>query len=252
MKKIWKLTADCVSQALYIVYADSETRSLPLYSREAFELISSLWLKTGWATQYSYNFCWMGRPIIQLPEDLMMIQEVIYRVRPDVLIETGVAHGGTSVFFASLFEVLGHGRVISVDIEIRPHNRKAIEEHPLKKRITLIEGDSIAPGTVQEVHGLIGPEDRVMVVLDSNHSKAHVLKELQLYGALVTPGSYIVATDGNMAELHDVPGGKPEWMRDNPKVAIHEFLVSHPEFEMDPDPTRLGITYWPDGYLRRK
>ena len=252
MKKLWKLLADFVSQTLYVTYADGETASVPLYSPEGFRIISQPWVKAGWASKFSYNFSWMGRPVIQLPEDLLMIQEVIHKVRPDVIVETGVAHGGSSVFFASLFEVFGHGRVISIDIEIRPHNRKALEEHPLKKRITLIEGDSVALETVQKVRSLIAPHETVMVFLDSNHAKDHARKELELYGALVTSGSYVVAADGIMEDLSDVPGGKPDWVNDNPKAAIHEFLAAHPEFEIDPEPTRLGITYWPDGYLRRK
>jgi cephalosporin hydroxylase len=142
--------------------------------------------------------------------------------------------------------------VISIDIEIRPHNRKAIEEHPLKRRITLIERSSIAAETLVEVRNLIAPNEKVMVVLDSNHTKEHVRKELELYGPLVTSGSYIVATDGIMEDLFDVPGGKAEWTRDNPKAAVHEFLASHPEFEIDPETTRLGVTYWPDAFLKKK
>ena len=252
MKRIRNLTADLVSQTLSVTYADNELRTLPLYTQEAFQAISRLWIKTGWAAKYSYNFSWMGRPIIQLPEDLLMAQEVIYKVQPQVIVETGLAHGGSSVFYASLLEILGEGRVISVDIEIRAHNRKAIEAHPLKKRITLIERSSIAPETLEEVRKQISPNEKVMVVLDSNHTKEHVRNELELYGPLVTSGSYIVAADGIMEELDDVPSGKAEWTRDNPKAAVHEFLAAHPEFELDSDPTRLGVTYWPDGYLRRK
>jgi len=252
MKRIRKMTADLVSQTLSLTYEEGASPILPLYSEEAFQAISRLWVKAGWALRYSYNFSWMGRPVIQLPQDLVMVQEVIHRVRPDVIIETGVARGGSTVFYASLFEVLGRGRLISVDIEIRPHNRKALEEHPLKKRITLIERSSIAPETLQEVRRLIAPEEKVMVILDSNHSRDHVYKELELYGPLVTPGSYIVAGDGIMEDLFDVPGGKPEWTSDNPKAAIHEFLASHPEFAADPEPTCSGVTYWPDAYLRRK
>lgn len=253
MNKIWKLTADLVSQTLFVTYADGESRFLPLYEAEAFQAISGLWLKAGWASKYSYNFSWLGRTVVQLPEDLMMIQEVVYRVRPTVIVETGVAHGGGTVFYASLQELLGApGRVIGIDIEIRPHNRQALERHPLRKRIILIERSSTAPETLQEVRKLIQADDHVLVVLDSNHCKAHVLRELELYGPLVSPGSYIVATDGNMEDLHDVPGGKQEWLSDNPKAAVHDFLTSHPEFEIDPEPTRLGITYWPDAYLKRK
>jgi len=252
VKKIRNLTADLESQSLLLTYSDNQSQTLPLYSPEAFQAISRLWIKAGWAAKYSYNFTWMGRQVIQLPEDLVSIQELIFKVEPQVIIETGVAHGGSSVFYASLLEVLGRGRVISVDIEIRAHNRKAIEAHPLKKRITLIEGSSVAPETLQEVKKLLLPGEKVMVVLDSNHSKKHVREELELYGPLVSSGSYIVASDGIMEELDDVPGGKANWTQDNPKAAAHEFLAKHPEFELDPEPTRLGVTYWLDAYLRRK
>jgi len=155
-------------------------------------------------------------------------------------------------FFASLFEILGHGRLISIDIEIRPHNRSAIESHPLKRRISLIERSSIAPKTLEEVRGLISPNEKVMIILDSNHTKDHVRQELELYGPLATSGSYVIVEDGIMEELSDVPGGSTEWTRDNPKVAVQEFLASHPEFELDPERNRVGTTYWPDGYLRKK
>ena len=252
MKRIRNLTADLVRQTLSVTYVDNESATFPLYAPEAFQAISRLWIKLGWAAKYTYNFTWMGRRVIQLPEDLLMMQELIHKVQPEVIIETGLAHGGSSVFFASLFEVLGRGRVISIDIEIRPHNRKAIEAHPLEKRITLIEGSSIAPETLAEVRSLISPHEKVMVFLDSNHAREHVLKELELYGPLVACGSYIVAADGVMEDLADVPGGKAAWTKDNPKAAVHEFLAAHPEFELDSEPTRLGVTYWPDAFLRRK
>jgi cephalosporin hydroxylase len=252
LEKLWRISADLVSQTLYITYGDGSIKAVPLYGLDAFRFLSRLWIKAGWACKYTYNFSWMGRPVIQLPEDIVMIQEIICKVRPDIIVETGVAHGGSAVFFASLFEAFGHGRVISIDIEIRPHNRKAVEEHFLKERITLIEGSSIALDTVQQVRRLIKPEERVMVFLDSNHSKDHVRRELELYSPLVARGSYVVVADGNMADLCDVPGGRSEWINDNPRAAIQEFLTSHSEFEVDHEPGRLGVTYWPDGYLKRK
>jgi cephalosporin hydroxylase len=252
LKEIRSLTVDLEEKTMSFTYSDNESSTFPLYGAEAFRTISRLWVKTGWAAKYSYNFSWMGRPVIQLPEDLLRIQELIYKVRPDVIVETGVAHGGTSVFFASLFEILGHGRVISIDIEIKPHNRSAIENHPLKRRISLIERSSIAPATLEEVRKLIRPNEKVMIILDSNHTLEHVRKELELYGPLVTSGSYIVAEDGIMEDLSDVPGGKAEWTSDNPKAAVREFLAAHPEFELDTEFTPSGTTYWPDGYLRKK
>ena len=232
---------------------------MPLYSRAAFELISDAWIKVGWNEKYPYTFSWMGRPIIQLPEDLIRIQEVIYRVRPDVILETGIAHGGSLVFHAGLCKTMGRGRVIGVDIEIRPHNRQAIEAHELFPLITLIEGSSTAPDVVSHVKSLIAPHETVLVVLDSNHSRQHVLGELEAYHDLVTQGSYIVATDGVMRDLSDVPRGSAEWAWDNPAEAATEFAQSHPEFEIEQpawpfNESELGrnITHWPNAWLRRK
>ena len=170
----------------------------------------------------------MGRPIIQLPEDVLRIQEVIYRVQPDVIIETGVAHGGSLIFYASLFKAMGRGRVIGIDIEIRPHNRRAIEAHEMKPLITLIEGSSIEPSIVEQVRALITPGETVLVLLDSNHTKAHVLAELEAYGPFVTPGSYIVATDGIMKEVAGAPRTGPDWDWNNPLDAAREFAAKHP------------------------
>ncbi len=164
---------------------------------------------------------------------MIRAQEVIYRVQPDVIVETGVAHGGSLVYYASLCKVIGKGRVIGVDIEIRPHNRRAIEEHPLSPLISLVEGDSIAPETVKKVHLLVKPGEVVMVFLDSCHTKQHVLAELEAYHDLISPDSYIVATDGIMKDLHDVPRGKPEWAWDNPAAAVVEFSQKHPEFVLE-------------------
>jgi len=171
-------------------------REHPLDSPEAFRLISEQWLAVGWTQKYIYGFTWLGRPIIQLPEDMIRIQEVIYRVKPDVIVETGVAHGGSLIYYASLCKATDRGRVIGVDVEIRPHNRSAIEAHPLKSYITLIEGSSTDAATVAAVRDLIRPGERVLVLLDSCHTKAHVKAELEAYAPLVGPGSYIVATDG--------------------------------------------------------
>jgi len=209
----------------------SELRTLDLYGKEAFELISDIWLKTSWNQKYSYTFTWLGRPIIQHPEDLIRLQEVIYTIKPDIIIETGVAHGGSLIFYASLFKAMGQGRrIIGVDIEIRPHNREAINNHDLASMISLIEGDSIGPATLQRVREEILPSDVVLIILDSEHSKAHVLAELEAYYQLVTKGSYIVATDGLMRDLWEVPRGNPKWQDDNPAAAAQEFASKNPEF----------------------
>ncbi|RJQ48195.1 MAG: hydroxylase [Gammaproteobacteria bacterium] len=229
-----------------------------LYSPEAFKLISHLWLKVGWDQKYPYTFSWMGRPVIQLPEDLIRIQEVVYRIKPDVILETGVAHGGSLIFYASLCKAMGKGRVIGVDIEIRKHNRRAIEEHELTPFIALIEGSSIDKNTVAQVKALIRPGERVLVILDSCHTKQHVLEELNAYHDLVSPGSYIVATDGSMQFLHDVPRGKRDWTWDHPSAAALEFSQSHPEFVIEQPPwpfneseLRENVTHWPGAWLCR-
>jgi cephalosporin hydroxylase len=196
--------------------------------------------------------------VIQLPEDIVRIQEVLYQVKPDVVIETGVAHGGSLILYASLFKAMGKGRVIGVDIEIRPHNRKGIETHELGSLITLIEGSSTATSTLEQVRSHLKPGETVLVILDSDHSKGHVAAELEAYYAMVTPGSYIVATDGIMKDLHDVPRGRPEWTWDHPTAAAAEFAQVHPEFVLE-QPAWLfnesglsrNLTHWPGAYLRR-
>lgn len=246
-----KLSIDTDTKSLTITREDGTSASVDLYGLEAFEAISRLWIKIGWALKYSYDFTWLGRPLIQLPEDVVRMQELLWTVQPDVIIETGVAHGGSAVFYAGILEILGRGRVISVDIEIRPPNRSAIESHLLSKRITLIERSSTDDQTLRDIRSLVKKGEKVLVVLDSNHTRAHVLQELELYSPLVTPGSYIVATDGIMFDLDDVPGGRTEWREDNPKTAVEDFLKTHSEFERDARYTRSGITYWPDAYLKR-
>jgi cephalosporin hydroxylase len=226
---------------------------------EAFEAISRAWLRAGWDAKYVYSFTWLGRPIIQLPEDLVRLQEVIYAVRPDVIIETGVAHGGSLVFSAGLCKTIDHGRVIGVDVEIRPHNRVAIEGHELSGLITLVEGDSIDPRTVERVREQIAPGERVLVLLDSAHARDHVLAELRAYAPLVDEGSYVVAMDGIMEELEGAPRTHPDWAWNNPRQAVRDFLEEEPSFELAEPPFRFNegmvrerVTYWPGGFLRRR
>jgi cephalosporin hydroxylase len=252
-----KITLDTTNKKMF-VEENSQLKEFDLYSKQAFEIISDQWLKIGWDQKYPYTFTWLGRPIIQLPEDVIRIQEVIFLVQPDVIIETGVAHGGSLVLYASLCKSMNKGRVIGIDIEIRPHNKKAIKEHPLNTLITLIEGSSIDPDTVKAVKNLIKPHEKVLVILDSSHTKSHVLQELENYSKIVSPGSYIVATDGSMKDLYDVPRGKPEWVGDNPSAAAIEFLTEHKEFQLE-QPRWLfnesnldrNITHWPNAYLRK-
>ena len=252
-----KLTIDTQEKTLTEETA-GQSRRLDLYSKEAFELISHQWLKVGWNQKYPYTFSWMGRPIIQIPEDILRIQEVIYQVKPDVVIETGVAHGGSLIFYASLCKAMEKGRIIGIDLEIRPHNRQAIEGHELASFITLLEGSSIAPEIVARTRALLKPGETILVILDSCHTKEHVLNELEAYYPLVTPGSYIVATDGSMKDLHDVPRGKAEWVWDHPTAAAAEFAAQHPEFVLEQpawpfneSDLSQNITHWPGAFLRR-
>lgn len=233
-------------------------QSLNLYSDAAYRVLSDVWVKVGWNQKYSYSFSWLGVPIVQLPEDLVRYQEAVYALKPDVIIETGVAHGGSAVLSASLCRLIGRGRVIAVDIEIRPHNRKRIEEHAAADLITLIEGSSTAQHVVDQVRALVKPGETVMVVLDSDHSYKHVMDELKAYAPLVTPGSWIVATDGIMRDLEDTPRGKPGWRTDNPSQAALDFAASNPQFKIE-EPTwpfnestlSGNITHWPNAWLHR-
>lgn len=250
-----KLTIDDAARTL----TDHDSgQVIELFSPEAFDLISREWLRVGWSLKHVYSFTWLGRPLIQLPEDVLRLQEVLYTVKPDVIVETGIAHGGGLVFYAGLCKLIGRGRVVGVDIEIRAHNRRAIESHELSPLITLIEGHSASPAVVRQVRDQIRDREQVLVILDSDHSKAHVTAELEAYSPLVTAGSYLVATDGSMEFLADVPRGKPEWTWDNPKAAALEFASRHPEFRLE-EPVwmfnegqiRQRVTHWPGAYLRR-
>jgi cephalosporin hydroxylase len=253
-----KLDMDLKDKMITIKDAQGFSRTIDLYSDEAFDLISKIWLKVGWNQKYTYTFTWLGRPIIQLPEDMVRSQEVIFRVKPDIIIETGVAHGGSLIFYASLCKIMGKGHVVGVDIEIRPHNRAAVEEHALFEYITLIEGSSILPNVVDQVRKVIKQGESVMVFLDSNHSKQHVLEELRAYSSLVTVGSYIVATDGIMKDLSDVPRGKEEWRWDNPSDAAIEFLkerkdfiLEQPLWQFNESSLYKNITHWLGAWLKR-
>ena len=241
-----------------IHHADEGESRMPLYSKEGFELLSRVWLKVGWNQKYTYTFSWFGRPVIQLPDDMIRLQEVIHRVAPDVIVETGVAHGGSLVYYASLCKALDRGRVIGIDIEIRPHNKAAIESHPLKGLITLVEGSSTDSAIVERVRNEITTGETVLVLLDSNHLRDHVRAELELYAPLVSVGSYIVATDGVMQEVADAPRGQDSWRVDNPVTAVHDFLQSHPNFALEQPPWPFNesdldqnVTHWPQAYLRR-
>ncbi len=233
--------------------------SYSLNSKEAFNIISKAWLRCGWDTKYVYGFTWMGRPIIQLPEDMIRIQETIYSIKPDTIIETGVAHGGSLIFYAGLLKAMGiDGQIIGVDIEIRKHNRKAIEEHELFDQIKLIEGSSINLSIVEKVKESIQSSSKVLVILDSNHSKEHVLKELEYYSKFVSKGSYIVACDGIMKDIVGAPRTSDDWSWNNPVSAIDDFIkdnkdfiIEEPKFPFNEGLITDRVTYWPKAFLKR-
>jgi len=202
---------------------------------------------------YSYQWTWLGVPIIQMPTDVVALQEVIWATRPQLIIETGVARGGSVILSASLLELLGEGRVVAIDIDIRAHNRRAIEEHPLSHRVHLIEGSATAPDIVSEVRGLAAGVERTMVVLDSNHTHEHVLAELEAYGDLVTVGQYLVVADTVVEHIPPQEHRPRPWgPGDNPDTAMRAYLARHPEFEADAHTNqKLLMTSSPGGYLRR-
>ena len=252
-----KIIIDTAAGRLTTVDGGSE-RSLSLYSKAAFEAISLEWVRVGWSLRYYNNFSWFGRPVLQMPEDLIRLQEVIYRVRPDVIIETGVLQGGSLMFHATLCQALGKGRVIGIDLHIEDKVREAIAKHTLAPHISLVDGDSTASEIISRVAGMIRAGESILVILDSGHTKDHVARELECYSRFVTPGSYIIATDGVMRDLADVPGGRPEWVTDNPRAAADEFAARHPEFRQQQPawPFHEGeltanVTYWPGAWLER-
>lgn len=202
--------------------------------------------------KYSYNFTWMGRPIIQYPQDMIAMQELIWKIQPDLLIETGIAHGGSLIYYASLFELIGKGEVLGIDIDIREHNRHEIETHPMFKRITMLEGSAIDETLVAQVAKHAEGKKKVMVSLDSNHTHEHVLRELELYSPFVTPGSYCVVFDTIVedmpAQMYDRPWDKGN----NPKTAVWEFMKTNDDFEVDRAiDNKLLISVAPEGYLKR-
>lgn len=219
--------------------------------------------------KYSYNTVWLGRPAIQLPQDIVAMQELIWSLKPDLIIETGIAHGGSLIFSASMLALLdicdaiesgtrfdpkaSDRRVVGIDIDIRSHNREAIEAHPLASRVQMIEGSSIAPETIKQVKQLASQHSRILVCLDSNHAHGHVLAELEAYAPLTSVGSYCVVFD---TVIEDLPANmfpdRPWGHGDNPKTAVWEYLKTHPEFEIDKHiDNKLMISVAPDGYLKR-
>ncbi|OYQ62778.1 cephalosporin hydroxylase [Pseudanabaena sp. SR411] len=237
------------------------------YSSTAIEISNNVelynaadaFLKTSVPLKYSYNFSWLGRPIIQYPQDMIAIQELIWSIQPDLIIETGIAHGGSLIFSASMLELIAicggsqDAEVLGLDIDIRAHNREAIEGHPMFKRISMIQGSSIAPEIIGQVKAKATGKQKILIFLDSNHTHDHVLAELEAYAPLVSVGSYCVVFDTAIEDLpDDMFSDRPWGVGNNPKTAVWEYLKSHPEFEIDKSiEHKLLITVAPDGYLKR-
>ena len=210
------------------------------------------WFLKSFDYEYSYHFNWLGRPIIQYPADIIAIQEIIWKVKPDLIIETGIARGGSLIFSASILELIGNGKVLGIDIKIREENRVEIEKHPLSKRIHMLQGSSISRNVMKNVNQFVSNKKRVLVILDSNHSHNHVLKELKFYSSLVRKGSYLIVMD---TIIEDMPErffkNKPWGKGDNPKTAINKFLKNNSRFRIDPSiEKKLLITVAPGGYLK--
>jgi len=201
---------------------------------------------------YSYNFTWLGRPIIQYPQDIVALQEIIWNIKPDLIIETGIAHGGSLIFSASMLELIGKGEVLGIDIDIREHNRVEIEKHPMFKRINMIEGSSTSNDVLNKVKSYVEGKECILVILDSMHTYDHVLKELELYSKFVTKGSYLIVFDTVIEDMPDDFFEDRPWGKDNnPKMAVRDFLKSNDRFEVDKDiENKLLITVAPDGYLK--
>ncbi|MDR1045200.1 MAG: cephalosporin hydroxylase family protein [Candidatus Adiutrix sp.] len=226
----------------------------------ALHKLSAEWLTASEKNKYTYHFRWLGRPIIQIPQDIVAMQEIIFQVKPDLILETGIAHGGSLIFSASMLELnaaCGWGapeaRVLGLDIDIRAHNREAIEAHPLHKRITMMEGSSIDPEMIAAVKEFARPYRNILVCLDSNHSHDHVLAELCAYAPLVAPGSYCVVFDTAIEySPSDAFPNRPWGRGDNPMTAVDAFLKEHPEFAIDGImDAKLLISAAPRGYLKR-
>lgn len=236
---------------------------------DAIRLSTRTWMNNVNELKYSYHFDWLGRPIIQYPQDMVAMQELIWELRPDLIIETGIAHGGSLIFSASMLAMLdmcdaiesgsmldpklSSRKVLGIDIDIRAHNRAAIEAHPMSSRIQMIQGSSIAEETIDQVKAIASNYSRVLVCLDSNHTHDHVLAELQAYANLTSVGSYCVVFDTIIEDMpKELFPNRPWGPGDNPKTAVWEYLKSHPEFEIDKSiPSKLQITVAPDGFLKK-
>jgi cephalosporin hydroxylase len=233
---------------------EKKSRIQSFQSNEALKKAASIFNTESNKAQYSYNFSWMGRPIIQYPQDMIAMQEIIWEVKPDLIIETGIAHGGSLIYYASLLELIGNGEVLGIDIDIRKHNKAEIEKHAMFKRIKMIQGSSVDETTVEKVKKVAESKKKIVVCLDSNHTHEHVLNELKFYSPLVSINSYIVVFD---TIVEDLPEGyfsqkRPWGIGNNPRTAVDEFLENNDNFVIDKSiDNKLLISVTPRGYLKR-
>ncbi len=245
------------------------TRIEAVSTNNSLRQSAAIFTQTSIASQYSYNFSWQGRPIIQYPQDMAAMQELIWEIKPDLIIETGIAHGGSLIFSASMLALLdmcdaiesgksispkvSNRKVLGIDIDIRAHNRTAIEAHPMASRIQMIQGSSIAADIIAQVHAVAAKYSRILVCLDSNHTHEHVLAELNAYAPLTSVDSYCVVFDTVVEDLpKEMFPDRPWGPGNNPKTAVWEYLKTHPEFQIDKSiQDKLLITVAPDGYLKR-
>lgn len=239
--------------------AEREMRIRSYKDDQPFQALSQSWLLESMRRKYAYNFTWLGRPVIQNPADLIAMQEILWQVKPDLIIETGVAHGGSLLFYSSILELNAaaggptHAAVLGVDIDIRAHNRQAIQDHPFSSRVHLLQGSSVEDTLIERVREFASNYKRILVCLDSNHTHEHVIRELELYAPLVTVGSYCVVFDTFVEDMpKNLFADRPWGPGDNPKTAVHEFLKRDTDFEIDTEfPAKLMITVAPDGFLKR-
>ncbi len=252
-----KVTIDW-GAATVTVERKGERRVLPMQSEGAFDAVGRAWLRVGWDVKYVYSFTWLGRPMLQLPDDMIRLQEMIYAVKPDVIVETGVAHGGSLVFSAAICHAIGRGRVIGVEKGLWPENKAALVKHELAHLMSVVEGSSVDPDVVAKVKAAIKPGETVLVVLDSNHTYDHVLGELRAYGPLVTPGSWLIACDGIIGDLVGAPRSQPDWGTNNATEAAKTYAKENSAFSLIDPPLPFNEsmicrspTYWRGGFLQR-
>lgn len=222
-------------------------------SNEPLKKTAAAFMDASIRSRYSYNFTWLGRPIIQYPQDIIAIQEIIYQVQPDLIIETGIAHGGSLILHASICELIGKGEVLGVDIDIREHNKSEILNHRMSKRISMIQGSSIDETIVKQVAEIAAGKEKVLVILDSNHTHDHVLNEMKWYAPFVTKGSYMLVFDTVVEDLaNDIYDNRPWGVGDNPKTAVWEFLKTNDDFVIDTAmDDKLLISVAPSGFLKK-